>query len=148
MSALVLLRILIGIIFIVSGTEKAMSHYQNFLYVIQGYEILLPPLDSWVARIFPWVELSLGICVFLGLWTRWALRGTLLCTTMFLLIVGQAVFRNLPIQECGCFGELISIPLPMILLSDSILWMLIAYLIIRLERTTRFSLDEYFSRED
>ncbi len=147
MNALVLIRILIGTVFIVSGTEKLLSPYQNFLYVIQGYQILMPPLDEWEARFFPWIELMLGIFVVLGLWTQWALRGVLVSMTMFLVVVGQAVLRNLPIGECGCFGELISIPLPMILLMDSFLWIYTAYLIIRIERTVRFSLDEYFSKE-
>ena len=136
------LRLLVGILFIVSGTEKLVSHYQNFLYVIQGYELLQSPWDEVTARVFPWIELFLGIFAVLGIWTKWALRGLLVLTTMFLLVVTQALSRNLPVQECGCFGELISIPLPGILLMDSILWMTIALLIIRIEETSRCSIDE------
>ena len=147
MNALVWVRILIGGLFIVSGTEKLMSPYQNFLYVIQGYQFLPPLLEEGVARFFPWLELILGVFLVLGLWTGWALRGILLCTTMFLFTVGRAVLRNLPVGECGCFGELISIPLPVILLMDSLLWIATAYLIIRFERTVQFSLDEYFLRK-
>ena len=148
MNGLVLIRIFIGLIFIVSGAEKLAGHYQNFLYVIQGYQLISSPLDEWVARFFPWMELVLGIFGVLGLWTRWALRGILLFTTMFLVVVGQAVLRDLPVGECGCFGGLISIPLPRILLMDSLLWIYTAYLIIRFERTLRCSLDEYFSEEE
>ena len=148
MNALVLMRIFIGVVFIVSGSEKLLSPYQNFLYVIQNYQLFMPPLDEWVARFFPWMELILGVFVFLGLWLQWSLRGMLLCTTMFLVVVGQAVLRNLPVGECGCFGDLISIPPARILLMDSLMWIYTAYLIIRLERTVQFSLDQYFSKED
>ena len=141
MNALVLIRILIGMIFVVSGLEKLLSHYQNFLYVIQGYEIFHPPIDDLVARIFPWVEFILGIFTVLGFYTRWALRGVLLMSSVFLFVISQAILRNLPIQSCGCFGEMISIPLPMMLLVDSVLWIYTAYLIIRIDRTDRFSLD-------
>ncbi len=146
MNPVVLIRIFIGLIFVISGTEKLLSHYQNFLYVIRGYDIVPAPLDEWVARFFPWSELLLGVFTILGLWTLWALRGLLVSTAVFLCVVGQALWRNLPIEKCGCFGELVSIPLPTILLMDSILWIFIAYLIIRMERTNRCSLDEYFLR--
>ena len=146
MNPVVLIRIFIGLIFVVSGTEKLLSHYQNFLYVIQGYDIFPAPWNEWAARFFPWIELLLGVFTILGLWTIWALRGMLVSTASFLLMVGQAVWRNLPIEKCGCYGELVSIPLPTILLMDSVMWIYIAYLIIRIERTQRFSLDEYFSK--
>ena len=146
MNPVVLIRIFIGLIFVVSGTEKLLSHYQNFLYVIQGYDVVPAPWDEWVARLFPWIELLLGTFMMLGLWTIWMLRGLLVSTTVFVFVVGQALWRNLPIEQCGCFGELISIPLPTILLMDSVLWIYIAYLIIRIERTQRFSLDDYFSK--
>lgn len=146
MNAVVLIRIFIGFVFVVSGTEKLLGHYQNFLYVIQGYDFVPAPLDAWIARVFPWIELMLGVFAILGLWTLWTLRGLLMATSVFLLVTGQALWRNLPIEKCGCFGELVSIPLPTILLMDSVLWMYIAYLIVRLERTNRCSLDEYFSR--
>ena len=141
-----MLRIFIGLIFVVSGTEKLLSHYQNFLYVIQSYDVVPAPLDEWAARFFPWMELLLGVFTVLGLWTIWALRGLLVSTAVFLLVVGQALWRNLPVEKCGCFGELVSIPLPTIFLLDSVIWIYIAYLIIRIERTQRFSLDEYFSK--
>lgn len=147
MNPLIFLRIFIGFVFFVSGTEKLISHYQNFLYVIQAYDIVPAPLDEWAARFFPWSELIMGVFTILGLWTIWALRGLLISTTAFLFVVGQAMLRNLPIEKCGCFGQLVSIPLPMILLMDTIMWICIVYLIIRIERTNRLSLDEYFSKK-
>ena len=147
MNPVVLIRIFIGFIFVVSSTEKLLSHYQNFLYVIQAYDIVPAPLDEWGARVFPWLELMLGVFTILGLWMIWVLRGLLISTAVFLFVVGQAVLRNLPIEKCGCFGELVSIPLPIVLLMDSILWICIAYLIIRMERASRCSLDEYFSKK-
>ena len=56
-----LLRILIGSIFIVSGLGKLLSPYQNFLYVIQAYQLLPAWGEALAAQIFPWVELLIGI---------------------------------------------------------------------------------------
>ena len=138
------MRIWIGIIFVLSGTQKLLEPYQNFLYVIQSYQVLSHPWDTVAAIIFPWVELILGIFTILGLWTRWALRGLLLLTTVFMAVVAQAIVRNLPIKECGCFGEALSFPLPTTLFLDSVLWVYVAFLIIRLERTNGFSIDTYY----
>ena len=42
----VILRIVIGSIFLISGLGKLLSPYQNFLYVIQAYQLL----PSWVQK--------------------------------------------------------------------------------------------------
>lgn len=147
MNAIVLIRILIGMIFVISGLEKLTSHYQNFLYVLQSYDVIHPPLDDLVARIFPWIEFVLGVFAVLGFFTVWALRGMLFMTSGFLFFLGQALWRNLPIDSCGCFGELIHIPLPMMLLIDSMIWIYTAYLIIRIERSSLFSLDHFLSND-
>ncbi len=145
MNALVLIRILIGLIFVVSGLEKLMSHYQNFLYVLQAYDVIPQPWDHLFALVFPWFELVCGVFAVLGFSTLWALRGILAMTSGFLFVIAQALIRNLPIESCGCFGQMISVPLPVMLLLDSLIWIYTAYLIVRRERSTRFSLDSFLS---
>ena len=145
---LVIFRFLIGAIFLVSGFEKLTSHYQNFLYVIQGYEILPGFLENIAARIVPWIELFVGIFVFLGLGLTWSLRGALILFVSFIIMVAQAIVRQLPINECGCFGELFSFPLPAVLIMDSILFLMTIFLIVRKDISTCLSLDHYFSKKD
>jgi len=139
-----IVRILIGCLFIVSGFEKLSSSYQNFLYVVQSYEFLPTLLEDSVARIVPWVELFLGVFLLSGLWIKWVLRGLMLLVTMFIIIVSQALIRNLPIEECGCFGGLVSFPLHVVLLVDSMLLMLTGLLFKNSQRTSVLSLDRYF----
>ena len=52
-NPLVVARVLIGSVFIVSSSEKLIGPYQNFLYVIEGYEILNPALAEIVAQMLP-----------------------------------------------------------------------------------------------
>ncbi len=141
-----ILRILLGLLFVASGGEKLLFPYQNFLYVIQNYQILPPFAEESAARVMPWIELILGVFLILGLWLEWTLRGVLIMILGFLLIVGQALIRRLPLEECGCFGSRWSFPLPVTFLMDIILWTITAYLRIRIERTAFFSLDRYFSK--
>ena len=142
----VLVRILIGLVFVVSGAEKLVWPYQNFLYVIQGYQLLPSGLDEAVAHIFPWIEFLLGLFMVLGFWLPVTLRGVLTVLTTFILIVSQAIVRKLPLGECGCFGQLISFPLPVIVVMDSVFFALTFLAFLNLKKTEAFSLDGYFQK--
>ncbi len=142
----VFLRVLLAGLFIVSGIEKLIGPYQNFLFVVQSYDLLPIWTEEIVARVFPWIEFFLGIFVLLGLWLPGALRGLLVLVTIFLIVVGQAMIRRLPIDECGCFGELISIPLPGVIAFDSFLFLLTFVLLRRFSQTAQFSLDQFFAK--
>lgn len=140
----VVIRVLTGCLFVISGFEKLIGPYQNFLYVVQNYEFLPIVLEEIVARILPWGELFLGVFLVFGLWLKWALRSTLILFLMFVCIVGQALLRKLPIDECGCFGSLISLPLVAVLMFDSMMLLLTGLLMKKEERAGLFSLDRYF----
>jgi len=144
MNIFIPLRIMIGILFIVSGGEKLIGPYQNFLYVVSTYEIFPSILEEVIARGVPWVELILGLFLLLGLWTLNACKGALILFTGFIIIVTQAIIRDLPITECGCFGELLSFPLNVVLLFDSCMFFICFYLIKKIHKTSQFSLDKVF----
>ena len=114
----VILRIFIGLIFLVSGFEKSVSPYQNFLYVLQGYQFLPSSLEIAVARILPWIELFTGVFLVLGLWTRQVLIAAAAMFAGFIIVVGQALIRGIDLAECGCFGEWIHIPPQAVIVMD------------------------------
>ena len=139
-----LLRIIIGSIFIASGLGKLLSPYQNFLYVIQAYQLLPSNLEFLVAQIFPWIEFLTGLFVFLGLWTALSIRAASVLFGIFVVVVGQALIRNLPLENCGCFGEWIHLKPKTVIILDSIsLWVTWAMLA-RFSAVKKFSLDSYF----
>ena len=138
----------IGGLFIASGFEKLIGPYQNFLFVIQNYSVLLPFLEEIVARLFPWIEFFLGIFLVLGIWLKWVLRGVLVLLSTFIIVVAQALIRHLPIDECGCFGELVSFPLPVILAFDTALFVIVWFLSFRMSQVGYCSLDRYFAQNE
>ncbi len=142
----VIFRILLGCFFIVSGFEKLITPYQNFLYVVQNYELFPDVLEIGVAHTVPWIELFLGLFLVLGLWLRYVFMGQLVLISCFILIIGQALIRNLPITECGCLGELISFPLQVTILIDSALLLLTVFLFRNLSKSQQYSLDKYFEQ--
>jgi len=143
-NIIIIFRLLIGLLFIVSGFEKLIGPYQNFLFVIQSYEILPAWGEEIVARVFPWIEFLIGIFMVLGFWLQWAVPSTMVMLFFFIAVIGQAIIRGLPIDECGCFGSMISFPLNVIILFDSFLLILTGVLLRKREAARVFSLDGYF----
>ena len=140
-----IIRIFVGLVFLVSGVEKLLGPYQNFLYVVQAYQILPRWAEVMTARVFPWVELFIGLFAVLGLWGQWALKGAVGICAIFIIVVGQALLRGLPIDQCGCFGELVHVPPRVIIVFDSML-LLLAFMLLRYpSKMDRWSLDKYFN---
>ena len=143
-NVFVVLRMMIGGIFVVSGFEKLIAPHQNFQYVIESYQVLPRFLEIATAFVFPWIEFFTGLFVVVGLGLGWALRTALLLLTVFIVVVAQAIVRKLPITECGCFGELFSFPLKVVIVFDSFLFLLTSGLLLNVSDAKRFSLDQYF----
>lgn len=141
----VVFRILIGVLFVVSGFEKLIGPYQNFLYVVQSYNMLPAWGEELVARVMPWIEFVSGVFMALGLRLTVVLPTVIALLTAFIGVVGQALFRKLPIDECGCFGELISFPLNVVILFDSLLLIMTGLLASKRYDVQKFSLDGYFN---
>ncbi len=139
-------RVLIGVLFLVSGVEKLISPYQNFLYAIQAYQLLPGWAETAVARVFPWVELFVGIFMFLGLWTEAALKGALVLFAVFITVVGQALLRKLDIDQCGCFGQMMHLKLHVVIVLDSLCLFLTVLMLRYLHKTKQWGLDRYFEK--
>ena len=139
------LRIFIGIFFIVSGGEKLIHPYQNFLYVVQAYQLFPAWGEGIVARVIPWVELLLGAFAALGLWIPLTLRGIQWLFFGFIIILGQGLIRGLPLSDCGCFGEMLHLSPQLTIVMDSLFWLVVCLLRRHVSKTEAISLDRYFS---
>lgn len=143
---LIVIRIILGVFFIISGLEKILSPAANFQYVIEGYEIFSPASAHAVSLVFPWIELFTGLFIALGLWLRPALLGMLVISMTFIVVVGQAIIRQLPLENCGCFGNLIQLPLQGVIVLDSTIFVLSMFLILNIKKASGFGLDVLYDR--
>ena len=141
-----ILRIIIGGIFIFSGLATLLSPYQNFLYVVQAYQLLPSWGEVLVAQILPWIELIVGVFTLLGLWTSWSLRGASVLFGVFVVVGGQALLRGLPLESCGCFGEWLHLKPQVVIIMDSVTLLLTLLLLRNIPQTRKFSLDSYFDK--
>lgn len=91
----------------------------------------------------PWIEFVTGVFMTLGLRLNVVLPAVMAMLTTFIVVVGQALIRKLPIDECGCFGALVSFPLNVVILFDSLLLALTGILAAKRDDVQKFSLDGY-----
>ncbi len=116
---LLVLRLSLALIFIVSGFQKLTAPYQNFVVVIEKFELLKGAPAQVLALSLPWVEFVVGIFFALGLWTRLSLFTLWSMNTVFIVILTSSLLRKLDIQSCGCFGEAVTLSVPQV-------WLLIS----------------------
>jgi triosephosphate isomerase len=113
------IRVSLGLVYLISGTEKLLGPSENFLYIIQGYDMIpLPIVEKMMSLTFPWLEFFLGGFLVLGLWTRESLIALGTFSVMFIIALGQAIVRKLPLSDCGCFGDLVGMPLEVTFMID------------------------------
>jgi len=137
---------LIGLFLVFVGGQKLIQPYQNFLVVVQGYQVLSPLLEEIVARVVPWFEVLLGVFLLVGLWMHWVLKACLALFAVFIIFVGQALIRDLPLEDCGCFGEILTLKLPVTLVIDSLLFFMTVFLLRRVEEASSLSLDRFYQK--
>jgi uncharacterized membrane protein YphA (DoxX/SURF4 family) len=89
--------------FVYAGGKK-MLEPANFSDSIASFALLPAGLIPWVALGLPPFEILLGLCVASGFQRRAALLGLTGLLVVFLLALGSAVVRGIPI-DCGCFGS-------------------------------------------
>ncbi|MBI3251949.1 MAG: DoxX family protein [Candidatus Omnitrophica bacterium] len=122
-------RTLVASLFITSGFFKLMEPAQNFLAVVQSYEILEGRSAVIFAQSLPWIEFIFGVFLLLGLWRRAAILALWACNSFFIVALFSAFFRHLPIHDCGCFGQsLFSFSPAQMLVNDIFLWLVFLWL--------------------
>jgi uncharacterized membrane protein YphA (DoxX/SURF4 family) len=108
-AAALLLRVLLGVIFIYAAWTKLRTPWELFAISIDSYQILPLRAVAFVARTLPWFELVVGILLIAGIWLRTAAVSTSLLLLVFFSLMVRAFVSGQQIN-CGCFGpgELIS----------------------------------------
>ena len=123
-------RLLVGGALVAGGVSTLLTPAADFVATIHRYAVLPAQVVPWLAQGLPWVEAVLGLAVLIGLSQRLTLRAAAMLVTLFWLVISQALMRHLPLGECGCFGDLLS-------LSPQRMWALDAALVVQAWWLTR-----------
>jgi len=102
----VLMRVLIGAVFVFSGFSKLLLPYAEVVALVQQYQVLPGWLVSLTAMFLPWLEVASGTALLIGFCTTLAavlIAGQLLSFSLLMVVV---LVAGIPIEDCGCFGNL------------------------------------------
>ncbi|MFN4123020.1 MAG: BT_3928 family protein [Flavobacteriales bacterium] len=105
-------RILVGVLFIISGLIKSndtlgFSYKLEEYYEVFGMEFLAPTalLQAMLICI---VEVMLGVTLLLGYWKRLTLWLLMLMIVFFTFLTFYSAYFN-KVTDCGCFGDAIKL---------------------------------------
>ena len=142
------LRVAVGAAFVISGFQKLTHPYQNFVEVIEKFQIIHAPYSVWVAKTLPWAEFLSGVFLCAGLFTKLALSGVWAMNTAFIVLLASSMLRKLPLDQCGCFGEAVKFSLPQMLFIDAVIWLACLALSQAPQKARKLSLDALFESND
>jgi uncharacterized membrane protein YphA (DoxX/SURF4 family) len=132
--AVLLLRLLLGAVFVYAAYMKLRDPWTLFAMSIDGYKLLPEWGVTTLARTLPWFELILGLALISGLALRYASVAGAALLGVFFVIMAISYARGMAI-ECGCFGPGEALG-PKTLLRDGTLVLLaIALAVLSMRRT-------------
>ncbi|HSR19002.1 MAG TPA: MauE/DoxX family redox-associated membrane protein [Ignavibacteriaceae bacterium] len=99
---LFLARFLLGFIFIYAAVEK-INDPGSFAVSINNYKLLPIFIINIISVILPWIELTAGMLLVIGISVRESSFITSIFLLIFIFAVSISLLRGLDIN-CGCFG--------------------------------------------
>ena len=96
------LRLVVGCTFIWAGLAK-MPELELFAQVVRSYDVVPEPLAVPLALALPWIEVSTGLCLVIGLWIRYSAMIVVLLMLSFMGALAWGLYYGADLP-CGCFG--------------------------------------------
>ena len=104
--ALTIIRIILGVIFLLSGIGKlingADAQYLVELLATKFYWLI--EYSSLIVTSTSVIELVLAVFLLWGRYLKWALAGTLLMLLGFSSVLSYFYLQGMSVENCGCFG--------------------------------------------
>lgn len=104
-----LIRLLVGGVFVLFGFAKAIAPIEEFASVIKTYDMLPEAIVPAAAIIFIVTEIVFGVFFIVGVFTNRSAQGIFLLLIAFMIALSQAMLRGIELTDCGCSGGLFSI---------------------------------------
>ena len=123
-------RLILGLIFVVAGIEKALD-VRLFLFTVQQLDVFpAPVILPAVIVVIAW-EISVGLAMLLGFYTRIAAGLLAALLLSFIAVISLALIHDKTV-DCGCFGSAVSEHLGLgVILRDILLMIGCVWLIAR-----------------
>src|SRR5580692_4416486 len=93
-------RCALGVMFLIAASSKIAQPYE-FLSAVYQYGIVGPTLGYWVAWFLPWLELTTGCALLLGVLEQGAAWAACGLGLLFVSVKAATIHQSRPIS-CGC----------------------------------------------
>ena len=138
-------RWVVGGLFVLSGMSKAVLPHGEVMALVEQYQVVPHFLASPIAAGLPWIELASGTALCIGFLTTpaaWLVVAQLVSFSGLMVVV---LVAGIPIEDCGCFGNLGIQETPMqVLIRDLVLLGVMASILAR--RHDGWGIDGWASR--
>ena len=128
-------RVVVGGLFVFSGMSKAVLPHGEVMALVEQYQVVPHFLISPIAAVLPWVELASGAALCIGFLTTpaaWLVVAQLIAFGSLMVVV---LVAGIPIEDCGCFGNLGIKETPLqVLIRDLVLLGILATVLARRRR--------------
>ena len=95
-------RLVVGAVWIWAGLVKLPDPAQS-VEAVRAYQLLPAEAAQTVGQLLPVIEVVVGVCLVLGLFTRGAAMLSILLFAVFIAGIVSVWVRGIDI-DCGCFG--------------------------------------------
>lgn len=102
----VLVRVLVGGVFVFAGFSKLLLPHAEVIAHVQQYQVLPSWLVSITATFLPWLEVCSGTALLIGFFTTPAALLIAVQLANFCVLMVIVLAAGIPIEDCGCFGNL------------------------------------------
>jgi hypothetical protein len=105
-KSLTVIRLLLGILFLVSGVGKLISgseaRYLVELLATEYYWLI--EYANFIVITTSIIEIILAVFLIWNKFLKWALSGTLAMLVGFSSVLSYFYFQGMSVENCGCFG--------------------------------------------
>jgi len=138
------LRVIVGVTFLIAGTAK-LPVQPEWVETWMAGKILPTSLTILYTSALPWIEIVIGSCLILGLFTKLFSLLSILVIASFIVGNVMALVSDLPVLDtlCGCFGVLPPMTHKWALVIDALL--LVGAVLIFFQRRRFVALDSWLT---
>ncbi|MBI5239595.1 MAG: DoxX family protein [Elusimicrobia bacterium] len=98
-------RVLLGLVFVASGTLKAAAPAEEFALVIESYGLVSSrDLILVMSAFLPWLEVVFGYALLFGFLTRLSAAAIGGMVASFATAILYTILKGIRLPNCGCFG--------------------------------------------
>jgi uncharacterized membrane protein YphA (DoxX/SURF4 family) len=98
-----ILRLLIGLVFLYAAYTKLRQPWMLFAMSIDAYQILPAWAAMFLGHWLPWLELLIGVFLVAGILLRYTSATATGLLLVFFALMTRAYLKSMAI-DCGCFG--------------------------------------------